>query len=146
MSKKPRSFTIDEDLDAELRERDDVNASGLVNNYLREYLAATEQTEDEILVQQINEEIADIDDEIEDLQDERERLVERRNRIKDRAEEKQQERLTEQLQQYHNIPADPDHPAMKEIAESVGMEAQTVAQKHAAYHDKELQDGKRGFQ
>ena len=40
VGKKTRSFTVDEELDELLRERDDINASSVVNSFLREYLAA----------------------------------------------------------------------------------------------------------
>ena len=39
MPKQPRSFSLDEDIADILSERDDINPSAVVNQFLRQYLA-----------------------------------------------------------------------------------------------------------
>jgi septal ring factor EnvC (AmiA/AmiB activator) len=76
MGKSPRSFSIDEDLDELLSEREDINASAVVNNFLREYVAGGKGTEAaiEARVQQLDEEIAELEKDLERKKRERKRL------------------------------------------------------------------------
>lgn len=76
MGKSPRSFSIDEDLDELLSNREDINASAVVNNFLREYIAGGKGTEAalEARIQQLDEEIADMEKSLERKRRERERL------------------------------------------------------------------------
>ena len=76
MGKEPRSFSIDEDLDELLSEREDINASAVVNSFLREYVAGGKGREAalETRVQQLDEEIADLTMKLERKERERDRL------------------------------------------------------------------------
>jgi len=87
MSKKPRSFSIDEELVNSLQERDDLNASGAVNTFLREYLSGGRGAEAalEVRISQLDEEIAEAKKELERKQRERDRL---QNRISSKHEER----------------------------------------------------------
>jgi predicted RNase H-like nuclease (RuvC/YqgF family) len=78
MGKSPRSFSIDEDLDELLSQRDDINASAVVNSFLREYVAGGRGREAalETRVQQLDEEIADLEMQLERKRRERDRLEE----------------------------------------------------------------------
>ena len=79
MGKSPRSFSIDEDLDNLLSEREDINASAVVNSLLREYVAGGKGTEAalEARVQQLDEEIAQTEQDLQQLKRERDRVTER---------------------------------------------------------------------
>lgn len=140
MSKKSQSFSIDEDLKEELKHREELNASQVVNNYLREFLDATDATEEEVIVREINNQIEDIDKEIERLSGKRERLVNRRERVKGRTERRQKEAFDDVMEKLAAIPADPEHPGVIDNADTLGMEPEELAQEAADYHGKEYQD------
>jgi septal ring factor EnvC (AmiA/AmiB activator) len=76
MGKSPRSFSIDEDLDELLSEREDINASAVVNSFLREYVAGGRGKEAalETRIQQLDEEIAELEKDLERKRRERDRL------------------------------------------------------------------------
>jgi septal ring factor EnvC (AmiA/AmiB activator) len=76
MGKSPRSFSIDDDLDELLSNREDINASAVVNNFLREYVAGGKGTEAalEARIQQLDEEIADLEKDLNRKRRERDRL------------------------------------------------------------------------
>lgn len=76
MSKKPRSFSIDRDINEILKSRDDLNASAAVNNFLRQYVSSGkgEEAALEIRLNQLDEEIADLNKELEQKKRERERI------------------------------------------------------------------------
>jgi len=87
MSKKPRSFSIDEELADTLSERDDLNPSGAVNTFLREYLSGGRGAEAaiEVRISQLDEEIAELEKDLERKCRERERLE---DRIRDRQDDR----------------------------------------------------------
>jgi len=76
MSKSPRSFSIDEDIDELLSNREDINASAVVNSFLREYVAGGRGKEAalETRIQQLDEEIAEMEKDLERKRRERDRL------------------------------------------------------------------------
>lgn len=76
MSKTPRSFSIDEELADAISEREDLNASGAVNTFLREYLSGGRGAEAaiEVRISQLDEEIADLEKDLERKRRERDRL------------------------------------------------------------------------
>jgi septal ring factor EnvC (AmiA/AmiB activator) len=76
MGKSPRSFSIDEDLDNLLSEREDINASAVVNSFLREYVAGGRGKEAalETRIQQLDEEIAELEKDLQRKRRERKRL------------------------------------------------------------------------
>jgi len=76
MGKSPRSFSIDDDIDELLSNREDINASAVVNNFLREYVAGGRGKEAalETRIQQLDEEIAELEKDLERSRRERNRL------------------------------------------------------------------------
>lgn len=76
MTKTPRSFSIEEDIDEALRRRDDLNASGAVNKFLHEYVRSGKGEEAALSVrlEQLDEEIADKETELDRLRRERDRI------------------------------------------------------------------------
>lgn len=79
MSKQPRSFSIDGELAEALSERDDLNASGAVNTFLREYLSGGRGAEAaiEVRISQLDEEIAELEKDLKRKRRERDRLEQR---------------------------------------------------------------------
>lgn len=139
MSKKSQSFSIDEDIKEELKHREELNASQVVNNYLREFLDATDATEEEVIVREINNQIQDIDDDVERLARKRHRLVNRRERVKGRTERRENEKFEEVLERLSMIPADPQHPQIVSETDELDMTPEELAQEVADYHGKEYQ-------
>jgi len=139
MSKKSQSFSIDEDIKEELKHREELNASQVVNNYLREFLDATDATEEEVIVREINNQIQDIDDDVERLARKRRRLVNRRERVKGRTERRENEKFEEVLERLSMIPADPQHPQIVSETDELDMTPEELAQEVADYHGKEYQ-------
>lgn len=129
MGKSPRSFSIDEDLDELLSNRDDINASAVVNNFLREYIAGGKGTEAalEARIQQLDEEIADLEKSLERKRRERDRLetqIEReRESLHDAVEE-----MLEMIRRDEFDPADlsPDNPAVSTKAGKAGVPAERL--------------------
>lgn len=82
MGKSPRSFSIDEDLNELLSERDDLNASAVVNNFLREYVAGGRGKEAalETRLSQLEDEIADLETDLRQKRRERDRIEEQLSR------------------------------------------------------------------
>jgi len=139
MSKKSQSFSIDEDIKEELKHRNELNASQIVNNYLREFLDATDATEEEVIIREINNQIEDIDNEIERLTEKRERYVNRRERVKGRNERRKNEQFEEVLNGLEMIPADPTHPQIVSDADELDISPQELAQEVADCYNKQYQ-------
>lgn len=125
VSKQPRSFSIDEDLNEVLSERDDINASAAVNTFLREYVAAGKGDEAALAVR-----LEQLDDEIADLEAELKQLERERERIQTRLESKRS-KLDDQLDHVlgkirnDEFPRDninPDNPAIQKWASEAGVE------------------------
>jgi len=135
--KEPRSFSIDPDVKEELQHREDINASAVVNSYLREFLSATDRTEEEVIIAEIDKQIDDIEEDIAELQEKRERLVNRKDRIRNRADEEASDELEGVLDDAANTPADPSHPYVVDHADAVDMTPEELAREIADYHDKE---------
>lgn len=125
--KKPRSFSIDEDVAEILSDRDDVNPSAAVNKFLREYLTSGRGAEAalEVRLSQLDEEIAEKEKELERLRRERER-------IDDRLRQNKSE-LTEQVNEVANMVTeggfpveniDPENPAIQNWASDAGVPAE----------------------
>lgn len=76
MGKKVKSFSVDEDVANLLSERDDLNASAVVNKFLREYVAEGrgEEAALEIRLNQLDDEIADLEKDLEQKRRERDRI------------------------------------------------------------------------
>lgn len=138
--KEARSFSIDADIKEELQHRNDLNASAIVNSYLREFLDATDTSEEEVIIREINKRIEDVTSEIEELEEKKERLVNRRERIKKRANEREEEALEDTLHRLNNVPANPENGFVVEAAQDLDMEPELLARKLAEFHNKEYQE------
>ncbi len=138
--KEARSFSIDADIKDELQHRSDLNASAIVNSYLREFLDATDTSEEEVIIREINKQIEDVNTEIEELEEKRERLVNRRERIKKRADEREEEALEDTLHRLNNVPPNPENGFVVEAAQDLDMDPEALARKLAEFHNKEYQD------
>lgn len=96
MGKEARSFSIDEDVNKILGEREDMNPSAAVNKFLREYLMAGRGEEAALAVrlEQLDDEIADLRSELQRKEREREnisnRLDDRRSALQDVVDEVEQ--------------------------------------------------------
>jgi glutamyl-tRNA reductase len=138
--KEARSFSIDADIKDELQHRSDLNASAIVNSYLREFLDATDTSEEDVIIREINKQIEDVNAEIEELEEKRERLVNRRERIKKRADEREEEALEDTLHRLNNVPPNPKNGFVVEAAQDLDMDPETLARQLAEFHNKEYQD------
>jgi len=81
MSKKRRTFSIDEDLDKQFKQQEQINASATVNKLLREYVAAGKEPEAALNVR-----LREIESELQRKREEKARLdshIERLEREKD---------------------------------------------------------------
>lgn len=123
MGKSPRSFSIDEDLDNLLSEREDINASAVVNNFLREYVAGGKGTEAalEARIQQLDEEIADLEKDLQRKRRERERLNNQIERERQSLHEAVDEVVA--MVRNNNFVADlePDNPMLSNKASDAGV-------------------------
>ena len=84
MGKTVTSFSVDEDIADLLSERDDLNKSAIVNQFLREYLAGGDGEEAALRIR-----LERLDEEIADTEKELTRLKRERDRIQDRLSDKQ---------------------------------------------------------
>lgn len=130
MPKKPRSFSIDEDVNEMLSERDDINASAVVNKFLREYVAGGrgEEAALEIRLNELDDEIADLEKELEQKRRERDRienqLNSRRSELREQLAEVEQ-KVREGAFPRENV--DPDNPAIQRWASKAGVPAERFA-------------------
>jgi len=130
VSKTPRSFTIDEDIAEALSERDDINASGVVNDFLREFVSGGKSTEAalEVRLNQLDEEIADVEQELTRLRRERERvetrLDERRSAL---AEELDEFEAMIDRGEFAPSNIDASNPAIQKAAQRAEVEAHKFA-------------------
>ena len=127
MPKKPRSFSIDENVAEILTDRDDVNASAAVNKFLREFLTSGRGAEAALEVR-----LSQLDEEISETEKQLERLKRERDRIEDRLRQNQSE-LTEQVNEVVNMVEnggfpveniDPENPAIQNWASDAGVPAE----------------------
>lgn len=129
VSKKPRSFTVDEEVDEKLRRRQDVNASGLVNQFLKEYLDTSDENYAESMVRQLKREIREIDSDIEDLQAKRTRKVNDLQEWKEKRDKKHAEQREKAMEKVKGAPADPDLACVQVAADMLGITAKEMAEK-----------------
>jgi len=145
VTKQPRSFTIDEDLDEELRQRSDVNASGVVNDLLRDYLEASDATKDEVILRNLNREIDELEADIAEQEEKLAAKKEKRQEVKRRIEQKEENEEARVLERLVDTPADPTHASVVRAADEVGMTPEALARRMAQEHDKTYQDGAGGL-
>lgn len=124
--KRPRSFSIDEDVNELLSERDDINASAVVNKFLREYVAGGrgEEAALEIRLNELDDEIADLEKELEQKRRERDRISDqldsRRSELRDQLLEVEQ-KVTQGQFPRENV--DAENPAIQNWASKAGVPA-----------------------
>lgn len=145
MTKQPRSFTIDEDLDEELRQRSDVNASGVVNDLLRDYLEASDATKDEVILRNLNREIDELEADIAEKEEKLKAKKEKRQEVKRRIEQKAENEEARVIERLAEVPADPSHASVVRGADEVGMTPEALARRMAQEQDKTYQGGADGL-
>jgi len=125
VGKQPRSFSIDEDVNELLSERDDINASAVVNKFLREYVAGGrgEEAALEIRLNELDDEIADLEKQLEQKRRERERIEKQLNSR--RSELREQLHEAEQMIQNGDFRGDldPENGAIQNWASKAGVPA-----------------------
>jgi len=125
MSKQPRSFSIDEEVAEALTRREDVNASGAVNSFLKKYLASDRGREAalEVRLSQLDEQIADKRKELDRLERERERVEEdldsQRAELHDALD-----RFEEEIERGSSFDLTPDNPVIQKFAAEAGVSPQ----------------------
>jgi chromosome segregation ATPase len=127
VGKQPRSFSVDEDVAEMLAERDDLNASAVVNKFLREYVAGGrgEEAALEIRLNELDDEIADLEKELEQKRRERDRIESQLDER--RSELREQLTAVEQKVRQGQFPADnvdADNPAIQNWASKAGVPAE----------------------
>jgi len=128
MSKKVTSVSIDEELGRRLENDDHVNASGLFNQFLKEYYATGSVDGVDLRLRRLDRELQKARDKVERLEAEREELLER----KEQQEEAQSEELEEALDVLQSIPnrkLGPDNPAVVNHANDLGLSPRELAEK-----------------
>lgn len=134
MAKDRRSFSIDPEIKRELENRDDINASALVNEMLEERLFGDSLTGRESALQAEKERLKS---EIDDLKQQTEQKEDRLEEIEDELEEIQSRGITEQLEKSFETVEDiyevgskwgADNPAVQNHAQKHGMDAATFVE------------------
>lgn len=128
MSKKVTSVSIDEALAKRLEHDEHVNASGLFNQFLKEYYSTGSADGLELRLQQVEREIDETKADLERLEDERDRLLE----MKEQRDEDREPELEEALDVLASIPDEklgPKNPAVMNHANSLGIAPQRLAEK-----------------
>ena len=120
MGKKRISVTVDEDIRDYLQQNDQINNSGLINRFLREYLATGTVDGIQFRLDRLESEIEETRTQLERLKEEREQL----RRIKEAREKEQEEEFEEVVNQLTTISydkLDKDNPAIVAKANELNM-------------------------
>lgn len=129
MDKDRRSFSLDSDVAAELARRDELNASAIVNQFLREYIQNGRSADVALSIkrEQLQRQLSDKRAELSRLKSTIERLEtdleDVEGRIKSRRQE-EDERISEVVtwvREHFNGDLGPDNPAIKNKAAQIGM-------------------------
>lgn len=123
MSKQRRAVSLDESVDEYLG-REGINASQLVNKLVKRHMngGASEDEIREFRRKQVK-------SEYEELASRARRKLEEYNELQDRENREvslSDEEREEQLDRVKNVPADPTHPLVEDVASKLGMDAQAV--------------------
>lgn len=131
VGKKRRSFSLDEDLKRQLDKRENLNASAVVNELLRQYLAQGEAQDIGLRMRQkdIEREIEDVNVEISRLESRREELKREYDEIQSQIDQRRQEGVEEIAEVVDRIEAGswpreslaPDNPAVQNWATKASM-------------------------
>jgi len=125
--KQPRSFSIDEDVNELLAERDDINPSAVVNKFLREYVAGGrgEEAALEIRLNELDDEIAELEKELEQKRRERDRIE---SQLEDRQSELREQLLEVETKVREGVfpreNVDSENPAIQNWASDAGVPAE----------------------
>lgn len=121
------SFSIDEEIRNYLREHDQINNSGLVNQFLREYLATGTVDGIQFRLDRIDSEIEETRSRLERLKEEREQL----QKIKERREQEREadfDEIVDQLTTISYEKLDKDNPAIVAKANELNMTPRELAE------------------
>ena len=119
MSKERRAVSLDPEVDAFLA-REEVNASGLVNDLVRRHMNGDTGTDAlrELRREQLKSEIESYEKQAEQKREELETL----NKVESEAEQEQAAKLQDAIERCEGLPRDPDNPGIKTQAAKVGMD------------------------
>lgn len=119
MSKERRAVSLDPEVDAFLA-RDEVNASGLVNDLVKRHMNgdAGEEALRELRREQLQSEIESLEADAERKREELETI----NEVESEAEAEREATLQEAIDKCDGVPRDPENPAIQTQAAKVGME------------------------
>jgi predicted nucleic acid-binding Zn-ribbon protein len=124
MGKRPRSFSIDEEIAELLSSNNDLNASAAVNSFLREYVASGrgEEAALEVRLEQLDEQISEQERKLTKLKRERQRIE---ASLDSRRKELDEELLTMEKKVQNNKfdPSNiqPENPAIQNRASNAGV-------------------------
>ena len=119
MGKERRAVSLDPEVDAYLA-REEVNASGLVNDLVKRHMNGDAGTDAlrELRRKQLKSEIESYEKQAEQKRDELETL----NKVESEAEQEQEAKLQAAIEKCEGLPRDPDNPAIETQAAKVGMD------------------------
>lgn len=118
MSKERRAVSLDPEVDAFLA-REEVNASGLVNDLVKRHMNGTdgEDALRELRKKQIRSEIESLENRAENKREELETI----DAVESDAEEERKAELEDAIAKCEGVPRDADNPAIQAQAKRVGM-------------------------
>ena len=118
MGKERRAVSLDPEVDAYLA-REEVNASGLVNDLVKRHMNGDAGTDAlrELRRKQLKSEIESYEKQAEQKREELETL----NEVESEEEQERKAKLADAIEKAKDAPRDPDNPAIKEQANRVGM-------------------------
>lgn len=119
MSKERRAVSLDPEVDAYLA-RDEVNASGLVNDLVKRHMNgdAGEKALRELRRKQLQSEIESLKSRAEQKREELETIDD----VEAEAEQERQAKLQDAIEKCEGAPRDASHPAIKAQAKRLGMD------------------------
>jgi predicted nucleic acid-binding Zn-ribbon protein len=148
MSKDRRSFSIDQEIKRELERRNDINASGVVNKFLHEFLFDSEASHEEAAIEMM---LKDVNHQIETKEEELDRLHSRREDLEERLDEIRSSGVSEDLEEafetVENIYEDRSNmwgktnPAVETQAGKVGLDPATFVKRFEEWYGSEAGDG-----
>jgi DNA replication protein DnaD len=131
MSKERISASVDPEVEAYLS-RDTVNASGLINQLVKEQMASGGDSKQllQLRLEQINTQIEQHKSQLESLKKERKSIKTRLKNMEDKEETKQQQTLEE----LESVPWEVDNPAIQTQADELDMTPQELISELEDYH------------
>lgn len=123
-----RSFKVPSDVDELMRDRDDVNWSGLIRSFIHEYAASGHGTEAAMAIR-----LEQVENELDEAKGEVRRLEQERDRLREAIESKKNDRraVFEAFADLDfNGQLEPSNPAVQKHAERLQMSPETFLQKY----------------